>query len=279
MGAIPYSKEAMSDGPWDASLNEKRLRENEGESYYRSMYMYVTDGANPVKKSSYKFPYREVEVDGDLMDANTKACQSILGILNGAMGGTDIPDTAKTEIRATAEHHLKDAGVDINKSSDPYKNEVSESVYIDSIYKNVDESIYRDAYAYVDVSVNVDIKKSTDEGLVSGWANVAINKDGSIPLDWQGDVVSPETLEKAAINFMADYRQSGEMHKGDSKGDVVESIVFTKEKQEAIGIPPGTVPEGWFITVKVADPVAFAKVKSGTYKMFSIQGRAKRIKI
>lgn len=132
----------------------------------------------------------------------------------------------------------------------------------------------------VRLSVGFDVYKARDEEqLVSGWANVALDKNGEAPLDWQDDVIAPETLEKAAINFMLDYRDSGEMHKGKSKGTVVESIVFTKEKQQAIGIPEGTVPEGWFITVKVHDPEVFAKVKDGTYRMFSIQGTAKRVKL
>jgi hypothetical protein len=76
---------------------------------------------------------------------------------------------------------------------------------------------------------------------------------------------------------MLDYRGSGEMHKGVSKGTVVESLVLTKEKQQAIGIPEGCVPEGWFITVKVHDKEVFEKVKNGTYRMFSIQGTAKRV--
>lgn len=135
-----------------------------------------------------------------------------------------------------------------------------------------DDSVY--------LSVGFEISKAReDEQLVSGWANVAIDKDGNAPIDWQDDVIAPETLEKAAINFMLDYRGSGEMHKGNSKGTVVESIVLTKEKQRAMGIPEGTVPEGWFITVKVHDPEVFAKVKDGTYRMFSIQGTAKRVKL
>ena len=130
------------------------------------------------------------------------------------------------------------------------------------------------------ITTTFKIAKANDsEGLVSGWANVAINADGSLPLDWQDDIIRPETLEKAAINFMMDYRGSGEMHEGDSKGIVVESIVFTKAKQQAIGIPEGIVPEGWFITVKVLDPVVFEQVKNGTYKMFSIQGHAKRVEL
>lgn len=130
------------------------------------------------------------------------------------------------------------------------------------------------------LAVGFDVYKARDdEQLVSGWANVALDKNGEAPLDWQDDVIAPEVLEKAAINFMLDYRGSGVMHKGDSKGTVVESIVLTKEKQQAIGIPEGVVPEGWFITVKVHDPDVFAKVKDGTYRMFSIQGTAKRVKL
>jgi len=140
------------------------------------------------------------------------------------------------------------------------------------------EEVPFDENLYIDVGFDIS-KAREDEGLVSGWANVAINKDGSIPLDWQDDIIEPSVLEKAAINFMLEYRGSGEMHKGDSKGTVVESIVFTKEKQQALGIPDGVVPEGWFITVKIDDPEVFEKVKDGTYRMFSIQGTAKRVKL
>lgn len=148
----------------------------------------------------------------------------------------------------------------------------NESVYL------TEEIPFDDNIYSVDVLFDI-TKAKEDECLVSGWANVAVNADGSIPLDWQGDVIRPEVLEKAAINFMIDYRGSGEMHEGEEQGVVVESIVFTKEKQQAIGIPEGTVPEGWFITVKVNNPEVFEKVKSGQYKMFSIQGSAKRIEL
>lgn len=130
------------------------------------------------------------------------------------------------------------------------------------------------------IDVLFDITKAReDECLVSGWANVAVNADGSLPLDWAGDIIRPEVLEKAAINFMLEYRGSGVMHQGDEQGIVVESIMLTKEKQAAIGIPDGTVPEGWFITVKVTNPDVFKAVKEGKYKMFSIQGHAKRIEL
>ena len=118
--------------------------------------------------------------------------------------------------------------------------------------------------------------QSFEKGLVSGWANVAKNADGTVPLDWQGDIIDPSDLEDAAIQFMKDYRDSGVNHEGGSVGTVVESIVMTKDKQAAMGIPEGSVPEGWFITVQLTDEDVIAKVKSGDYRMFSIQGTATR---
>lgn len=176
-------------------------------------------------------------------------------------------------------------GIVVNREWFSHNQEVS--VYLDdgssqtvSSYSSVtsEEVIPVDDQVYIGVDFNI-YKAREDEQLVSGWANVAIDKNGEVPLDWQDDVIAPETLEKAAMQFMMDYRGSGEMHKGNSKGTVVESIVLTKEKQRAIGIPEGTVPEGWFITVKVHDPAVFAKVKDGTYRMFSIQGTAKRVEL
>lgn len=161
------------------------------------------------------------------------------------------------------------------------------SLYMeDGTYQSIthEESVYLCEEIPVDDDLIVDIgfdiyKSREDEQLVSGWANVSINADGSIPLDWQDDVIAPDVLEKAAINFMLEYRESGVMHEGGPVGTVVESIVFTKEKQQAMGIPEGTVPVGWFITVKVHDKETFAKVKDGTYKMFSIQGKCNRVKL
>lgn len=122
-------------------------------------------------------------------------------------------------------------------------------------------------------------KSNEDKLLVSGWANVSVNANGSIPMDWQDDIIPIDVLEKAAIQFMLDYRGSGVDHVGDAKGVVVESIVFTKEKQQALGIPEGCVPEGWFITVKLASKELFKAVQDGKYRMFSIQGAYRKIEL
>lgn len=153
-----------------------------------------------------------------------------------------------------------------------------ESYYLDdgtTISHHTSESIYIDE-PFIEVDI---FKANSEEHLVFGWANVSIDEDGNVPLDWQGDITSPEVLEKAAYNFVLKHRTTGEMHQGDSVGYMVESVMFTKQKMQAMGIPEGVVPEGWWIGFYVPDDEVVAKIKSGEYKMFSIQGKAKKVKL
>jgi hypothetical protein len=119
-------------------------------------------------------------------------------------------------------------------------------------------------------------KINEEQRLVFGWANVAVTADGEVIVDWQNDLMDPSVLEKAAYEFNLEYRATGEMHKGVAKGRLVESVVFTIEKLQAMGIPEGILPLAWWVGFFIEDETTFAKIKDGTYKMFSIQGRAKR---
>ena len=60
------------------------------------------------------------------------------------------------------------------------------------------------------------------------------------------------------------------------KGKLVESCVLTAEKQKAMGIPEGTLPIGWWVGFKITDDDAWQRVKNGTYRMFSVEGKAVR---
>ncbi|MBR1695003.1 MAG: hypothetical protein IJ709_06345 [Selenomonas sp.] len=121
------------------------------------------------------------------------------------------------------------------------------------------------------------ITKSDDsKRLAFGWANVAANEQGEILQDWQGDLIEAAVLEQAAYNFVRLYRDGGEMHERGGCAELVESVVFTKEKMAAIGIPEGVLPEGWWIGFYVTDDDVWEKVKSGQYSMFSIEGEAIR---
>lgn len=124
-------------------------------------------------------------------------------------------------------------------------------------------------------------KTNTDKRLVFGWANVAIRKDGEQIVDYQGDMFDPEDLEEAAYDYVLHFRDAGEEHISHlrKKAKLVESVVFTKEKMAAMGIPEGIVPEGWWIGFKVHDDTAWDKIKKGQYRMFSIEGNGVRVPV
>lgn len=119
------------------------------------------------------------------------------------------------------------------------------------------------------------IKIDTTRNLVFGWANVSLRKDGQQILDTQDHKVDIEELENAAYVFNIEYRASGEMHKGNAVGQMVESFVVTPEKLEKMGLAEDALPKAWWVGFYFEDDNVVQKVKDGTYKMFSIQGRAK----
>lgn len=124
------------------------------------------------------------------------------------------------------------------------------------------------------------IKKADDERhLAFGFAYVSQDEDGNQTEDHSGDQLEPEELESAAYQFVELYREGGEMHERGGCAVLVESMVFTKEKQQALGIPDGTLPVGWWIGFKVTDEDVWSKVKSGEYKMLSIEWTARRVPI
>lgn len=121
-------------------------------------------------------------------------------------------------------------------------------------------------------------KTDEDKRLIFGWASVAITKTGEQIVDYQNDIIDPEDLEEAVYNYVLDFRDSGEEHIASlrKKGRMVESCMFTKEKMQAMGIPEGIVPEGWWIGFYIDDDEAWEKVKNGTYRMFSVEGKGVR---
>ena len=122
------------------------------------------------------------------------------------------------------------------------------------------------------------IMKSDDEKMLAfGWANVSMRVDGELIEDWQADIIEPEELENAAYEYVLLYREGGEMHERGGVAVLIESVVFTEEKMQAMGIPTGTIPVGWWIGFKVLDEGVWEKVKNGTYPMFSVEGTAERI--
>lgn len=115
-------------------------------------------------------------------------------------------------------------------------------------------------------------KTDDDEQLVFGWAYVSEDADGRLIVDSDNDVIEKEELERAVYDYVLDVRKGGERHTGTTTGRLVESLMLTPDKAEAMGMEAPV--SGWWVGFKIDDPACYAKVKSGEYAMFSIEGTA-----
>ena len=117
------------------------------------------------------------------------------------------------------------------------------------------------------------VKIEEDKQLVFGWANIIKTAEGKMLLDRQDDFIDDDNeLEKAAYHYVLHSRDGGEMHLRKGVSTLVESVVLTDEKQKALGIPPNTVPTGWWIGFKVNDDSVWKQIKKGGYVGFSVHG-------
>lgn len=119
-------------------------------------------------------------------------------------------------------------------------------------------------------------KVEKERRIAYGWATV-IEKGGKPVIDRtrHRDVIPEETLIDAVHDYMLNKRAGGVMHEDGRKvGDVVESLIFTKDMQKALGIDLGMV--GWWVGIRYTDDQVWKDIKSGKYKMFSIGGRGVR---
>jgi Putative phage serine protease XkdF len=116
-------------------------------------------------------------------------------------------------------------------------------------------------------------KVDEDRQIVYGWASV-IEEDGVVVTDKQDDQIEIDDLSKAAHAFMKFYRVGGDMHETMGTGEIVESIVFTKDVQKALGVDLKKI--GWFIGYHVTSADVWKRVKAKELVAFSFGGRARR---
>jgi hypothetical protein len=119
-------------------------------------------------------------------------------------------------------------------------------------------------------------KLDEDRQLAFGWASVATVGDEPALVDKQGDVLDVPSLEEAVYDYVLESRDADEMHQRAGVGQLVESMMFTAEKIEKMGLDPAVVPIGWWVGFRVTDPEVWGRVKDGTYRQFSIRGRGAR---
>ena len=131
------------------------------------------------------------------------------------------------------------------------------------------------ASAHDDFEIPLKIAKAdADQQLIFGWASV-VELDGQLIVDKQGDAILAADLEKAAYDFVLNARVYGQMHQTVGAGRLIESMVFTAEKQAALGIELGKV--GWWVGFRVDDAQTWAALKRGELPEFSIGGSGRRV--
>jgi hypothetical protein len=132
-----------------------------------------------------------------------------------------------------------------------------------------------------DVELRADgeiIKADDEQQIVFGWAYVVKDKNGEQVIDKSGDFVDEiEEIEKSAYDYVLKSRASDTHHSNVQSGEMVESIVFTPEKIEKMGLPANSVPLGWWVGYKLGDE-AWATYKNGATS-FSIHGSGTRTKV
>ncbi len=112
-------------------------------------------------------------------------------------------------------------------------------------------------------------KVDLDRKTAYGYAYVS-TCDGEGVVDHSGQTWDIEEVRKTAHRFVLECRTGGEMHITKGGAVLVESMVFTKALQEALGID--LKKEGWFVGFRIDDDALLEKVEKGELTMFSIGG-------
>ncbi len=123
------------------------------------------------------------------------------------------------------------------------------------------------------------LKSDDDKRQIFGWASVAVRASGEVLEDLEGDIIEIDELENAVYEYVLNFRTAGEMHERGGVGTLIESVVFTKEKMRAMGIPEGLVGEAWWVGYQITDDEVWKKIKAGTYRSLSIEGHAQRVPV
>lgn len=127
----------------------------------------------------------------------------------------------------------------------------------------------------VSKSYTLTIAKSAPTGAeMWAWASV-VDVNGEPVVDYQGDMIDVAELEKAADAYMTKSRDVGLMHQSFGKGRVVQSMVFTKELQDALGIDLGKT--GWLVKMAIDCPETRKMIADGTLRELSIGGVGRKV--
>lgn len=108
--ATPKHSSEVSSDPWDGPLNEKRIK-GDLSDIGPLVYAWSDPDGDQSSKSSWRFLHHFIKDDGSPGPASMRACWSYIQYLNGARGGTTIPDEDRKGIYDHLKKHLKDEGI------------------------------------------------------------------------------------------------------------------------------------------------------------------------
>lgn len=108
---------------------------------------------------------------------------------------------------------------------------------------------------------------------------VSKDRAGKYIVDHDDQWCEPEDIEEAAYDFVlnaANGPVSGEDHDLSVEPDafLIESVAFTPEKLEAMGMDDDGVDLGHWLGLYVPDRAAYERIKSGEKAMLSVDGWA-----
>ena len=130
---------------------------------------------------------------------------------------------------------------------------------------------------FKEVSTFEPVIKDNSQHLLFGWAYIAKDKNNEQMIDHSGEFVKEADfvdLETAIYAFNMAFRDSDIRHSCVAKGTLVESMVFTKEKMEKMGIPEGIVPLGVWVGFHFSDDEDWNEIRKMSSPMFSLFGSA-----
>lgn len=110
MPAVSVHHTATTDGDWNGPQQVAALSEDATQSDFENLFAWEpTDLDERKSKSNWKMPHHDV-VEGKPGAANIQGCITVIEVLNGSMGGSDIPDADRQGVYNHVAAHLKDAG-------------------------------------------------------------------------------------------------------------------------------------------------------------------------
>ena len=112
-------------------------------------------------------------------------------------------------------------------------------------------------------------KVDSEKRRIYGWASV-VTKAGRMVRDRQGDIIPIEALEEAAVDYALSGGTLGLMHRATGVGRLIECCVFSKAKQDALGIDLGF--EGLWCGWQIDNEDVWRAYKRGALPSLSIGG-------